>query len=134
MRIVKKEKVDVKKFMEEMKANRTNRSYTSLEKRAPRTPEPPPEWATGACESYSKVSAPPYLYQPHNKQDSYRFYSSYSQMSQNSQPFMASQLASTFNQPYYPYGQQFYANPAPLCPNREPYYSYPPPNPNKSLR
>jgi hypothetical protein len=33
MRIVKKERVDVKKFMEEMKANRTNRSYTSIEAR-----------------------------------------------------------------------------------------------------
>lgn len=31
MRITKKEKVDVKKFMEEIKANRTNRSFTSLE-------------------------------------------------------------------------------------------------------
>jgi hypothetical protein len=33
MKIIKKEKMDVKKFMEEMKANRTNRSYTSLENR-----------------------------------------------------------------------------------------------------
>jgi hypothetical protein len=30
MRIVKKDKMDVKKFMEEIKTTRTNRSYTSL--------------------------------------------------------------------------------------------------------
>jgi len=31
MKIVKKERLDVKKFMEEAKANKTNRSYTSIE-------------------------------------------------------------------------------------------------------
>lgn len=31
MRIGKKDRVDVRKFMEDVKANRTNRSYTSLE-------------------------------------------------------------------------------------------------------
>lgn len=31
MKIVKKERLDVKKYMEEIKANRTNRSFTSLE-------------------------------------------------------------------------------------------------------
>lgn len=33
---MRKEKIDVKKFMEEVKANRTNRSYTSIEPTYPR--------------------------------------------------------------------------------------------------
>ena len=33
MRIVRKERIDVKKFMEDMKANRTKRALTSLEER-----------------------------------------------------------------------------------------------------
>lgn len=43
MRIVKKEKLDVKKFMENMKDNRTSRSYTSLEPRNRPTSEEPKE-------------------------------------------------------------------------------------------
>lgn len=33
MRIVKKDRIDVKKFMDDMKANRTKRTFTSLEER-----------------------------------------------------------------------------------------------------
>lgn len=63
MRIIKKdkEKVDVKKFMDEMKATRTNRSYTSLEPKHRPTegPEPRhyvPKYALQEAEFYH----PPY--------------------------------------------------------------------------
>jgi hypothetical protein len=110
MKIVKKEKIDVKKFMEEIKANRTNRSFTSLEYRNSGSPNPMVEHRTGTYENFSKGSVPPPMHHsPSFNGDSYRFYSNYSQMSQNSQQYMPSQLNSVYNQPqpYLPYGQPY---------------------------
>ena len=74
MRIAgKKDKVDVKKFIQEMKANRTNRSYTSLESRHRQKSEEPKDrfaskYRPENIDPYRSMNPPPQPIRPNFEQ------------------------------------------------------------------
>jgi hypothetical protein len=115
MRIIKKEKVDVKRFMEEVKANRTHNSFASFEDRTTRPPAQEERLIGGLYNNFSKGSAQPYRQAYHQDfgYDPQRNYSSYSQFEavpQQSQNYYPSplppqryfgQISQTLNQSGY---------------------------------
>lgn len=124
MRIIRKEKVDVKKFMEDMKANRTNRSYHSIDHR--RSLEQTSSIRPVPIDNHSKTSTVQDFQFQRPSHGSFKSYPNMSQMSQNSQNYMPNQLGPQFSHPqsFYSYQPQYGSNPYPF-PNSVPYTSNP---------
>lgn len=117
MRIIRKEKIDVRKFMEEIKANRTNRSFNSMDQRSQRPLEQPPDMRVRPCDNFSKTSVGQGLQFQRPNQENYQNYAGFSQMSQNSQVYGSNQIVPQYPQPHpQPYPQSH--------PQPQPYYSY----------
>jgi len=128
MRIMKKEKVDVKKFMEEIKANRTNRSFTSIERRdksdnrseinrgvgglysgmnnqEDRSKSPPPQtFSKDRPNMFHQNYAPQSIYPAH-----YQYQNNSSQFCQPSQGFMSTPLIYN-SHPMMNFSQNFQQN------------------------